>query len=332
MPGELIADMCSGLALATNFANGISDWQATSTTESANFAANFILEVEAWLLKEEVEGRRPSGCRFGFACKVAKSKEVAAHVSDVKAEKMSLSGAANIEWNSMGLQASSSSASSATVAITATARCCQAAASAATNTTVANGRVSKRDDTNSSVRRSHLSDCTVAPGSSPSCSKAGALDCGFCMHGMKCNFRQQNPHEQACNTSLCRTSCIYASVTATAIAAATDQKSSADANAIQLLKAASNNWDDRVCLEASCTRQARWIWQFPAPRLWVQIFLHKLHPEFDVVKMLVGHEVCNIEYVIQNPLTHLRLCGPRNGRICIKLQTGMEVPHLMICM
>ena len=57
MPGELIGDGCSDLALATNFANGILDWQATSTTESANFAASFILEVEAWILKEEVEGR-----------------------------------------------------------------------------------------------------------------------------------------------------------------------------------------------------------------------------------------------------------------------------------
>ena len=35
-------------------------------------------------------------------------------------------------------------------------------------------------------------------------------------------------------------------------------------------------------------REARWVWRRPATKLWAHIFLHKRHPDFDLVPILIG--------------------------------------------
>ena len=138
----------------------ISDLQASATMKSANIEADFIHEVEAWIHKEEAEGRRPSGCAFGFVHKVSEpsilnasfAREVEAWLFKEEAEGRRSSGCrfgfanktnnyAVAEGMSLGLEATSTSETFPDVASTATAMRCQVpmsrpAASTAASTTV----------------------------------------------------------------------------------------------------------------------------------------------------------------------------------------------------
>jgi len=260
--------------------------------ESNNIEADFIHEVEAWISKEEAEGRRSSGCRFGFARKVSESslvaasfaRELEAWIFKEEAEGRRSSGCqfgfadkfehyADAECKSWGCDASFISASFADVASTATATRCQVAiplpaASTAASTTVG--------------------DCSV---SSKDCAGSRAMD------GPRC----KSPDSNCCaHPEPLRFAIVSQDIpAATASAAAAGLRSPAEPNEGLVSEVASNH---RVAMKhLRAWRRTK--------RLWVKIVWCRQHPDFVVGALLIGGTGCNLMDAVGKAGAKLQIRG-----------------------
>ena len=255
--------------------------------ESDDLEANFIRAVEAWIAREEDEGRRASGSTFGFAHKAPEpnilaaifAREVEAWIFKEEAEGRRSSGCrfgfadqhhANAECTSWALETSSISASLADVASTASATRCQVvipipAASTAASTTDGDCSVSSRDCAGSSA-----------------------------MHGHRCSLDSNccaNPESVSQDAPA-----------ATASAAAAGLPSPAEPNA-GLLEIALNNWEPPWRSQLQALRRSA--------KLWVHFVWYKRHREFDIGPLLIGDLQHNLKTAVGKTGAKLRIRGER---------------------
>ena len=74
--------------------------------------------------------------------------------------------------------------------------------------------------------------------------------------------------------------------------------------------------------ETYAEREARWVWRRPAARLWAHVFLHKRHPDFDFVPMLIGRNGHNTRGIFLATNAKLRIRGRGSGHLEVDCGNG----------
>jgi len=76
-------------------------------------------------------------------------------------------------------------------------------------------------------------------------------------------------------------------------------------------------------------REARRVWRRPAARLWAHIFLHKRHPDFPLVPMLIGRGGRNMSNIFCATNAKLRIRGKGSGHLEVDGRKEARVPLMV---
>ena len=75
--------------------------------------------------------------------------------------------------------------------------------------------------------------------------------------------------------------------------------------------------------------KGKWVWKRPTARLWVHIFLHKRHDDFDLVPMLIGRGGRNMRDIYQTTNAKLRIRGRGSGHLEVDGKKEAPVPLMV---
>lgn len=77
------------------------------------------------------------------------------------------------------------------------------------------------------------------------------------------------------------------------------------------------------------SKEAKWVWRRPAARFWAHIFLHRRHPAFDIVPILIGRMGNNMRDIFAATNAKLRIRGRGSGHLEVDGKDEAPVPLML---